>query len=158
MKKFLSLFLLTLVLVVIVTSCKTPPPTGWAAVAGKEWKLIEVRINDTFERTILFDRKELSADNRTKDIFSITFAENSLGGTAAPNRYNAPYSLGDAQSINILPMRSTMMANTEFFPERLHEHNFFTYVSNVYKWDLRDGKLVLSSKNEEERDVILIFE
>jgi len=158
MKKLSVLLLTVFVLAIVITSCNSPPPaTGWEAVAGKEWRLIEVNISDQFNRHVLFSRKELTDDNH-RNVFTITFAgDNNLAGVAAPNRYNAPFSLGEAQSISIMPARATQMAAI-FQPERLREHDYFTFLHNVYKWDLKDGKLVLNSKAEDERDVAMIFE
>jgi len=159
MKKLTVLILTVIVLGVVVTSCgNTPPPaTGWAAVTGKEWKLIEVQISDTIIRDVLFDRKELD-ENATKDVFTLKFDEGRINGKAAPNIFGGTFTGGDGQAINVvLPMFSTRMAAI-FQPYRLSEENYYTFIHNAYKWDLKDGKLVLSSKSEDDRDVIMIFE
>jgi len=159
MKKLSTVFILTtLVLAVIVMSCNTTPATDWTAVAGKEWRLIEVHISDTFDREVLFNRNDLSRDSNTRDVFTLKFENDLVSGTGAPNRFNAPFTLGEqAQSIRIMPARSTQMAPI-FQPARLREHDFFMFLNNVYKWELDERLLVLRSKAQDDRDVVMIFQ
>jgi heat shock protein HslJ len=123
-----------------------------STITGKEWKLIEVRINDSdtgFNRDILiregFDQ-----------FFTVNFDTDIVSGTGAPNRYSAPYTLGDNQSINIMTMRSTMMASF-FQPENRTEHDFFTYMQNSYEWKLVNNNLELQSKTADGNAVLLVF-
>ncbi|MCL2412380.1 MAG: META domain-containing protein [Treponema sp.] len=124
-------------------------------ILGREWRLLEVHVNDTFGRTILFDRNTLMQEG-DGDIFTMKFDEEMVSGTAAPNLYSGPFTLGEGNSLSIGMMRSTLMA-TLFEPERLPEHEFFGYMTNVHEWQFVDGRLVLLSKTEDDRDVEMIF-
>jgi len=121
-------------------------------ITGKEWKLTEVRINDSdtgFNRDSLI-REEF------KQFFTVTFDTDIVSGIGAPNRYSAPYTMGDNHSISIMIMRSTMMASF-FQPENLTEHDFFTYMQNAYEWSLEKNRLELRSKTADGGAVDLIF-
>jgi len=149
--------LFALVAVTLLMSCKSTGGTGFSDVTGKEWKLIEVRISDTFNREILFDRKALSREN-AGNVFTIRFDNDNLSGTAAPNRYSAPFSLGEtSNSISVNPIRTTMMAAL-WQPERLRESEYYQYLQNIYRWELINGRLVLSSKSEDGREIRMTYE
>jgi len=150
MKSLLAVF----VLAAVLTGCSTTSGT-FSDVTGKEWRLIEVRIESEFRREVLFDRKMLANQN-ARNVFNLKFDATSLAGEAAPNRYNAPYTLGEGNAITIMPMRSTQMAAV-WQPERLREHDYFQYMQNVYRWELRDGRLTLFSKNAEDQEIRLLF-
>ena len=121
-------------------------------IMGKEWKLIEVRINN---RDTGFNRNILIREGFDQ-FFSLNFDTNNVSGVGAPNRYSAPYTLGNNQSINIMLMRSTMMASF-FQPENLTEHEFFTYMQNTYEWRLDSNNLELRSKTDGGDEVSLVF-
>jgi len=121
-------------------------------ITGKEWKLIAVHINNSdtgFNRDALI-REEFAP------FFTVHFDTDNVSGIGAPNRYSAPYTLGDNQSINIMIMRSTMMASF-FQPENLTEHDFFTYMQNAYEWNLVNNNLELRTKTADGGAVSLIF-
>jgi heat shock protein HslJ len=121
-------------------------------ITGKEWKLIEVRINNSDTG---FNRKTLNHEGIDR-FFTVNFDTGIISGTGAPNRYSAPYTMGDNQSISIMIMRSTLMASF-FQPENLTEHDFFTYMQNTYEWKLVNDQLELQSKTAEGSAVNLIF-
>jgi len=121
-------------------------------ITGKEWKLIEVCLNNSdtgFNRDILiregFDQ-----------YFTVNFDTDNISGIGAPNRYSAPYTMGDNQSINIMIMRSTMMASF-FQPENLTEHEFFTYMQNTHEWKQVNNNLELRSKTADGSELRLVF-
>jgi len=116
----------------------------------KEWKLIEVYVNDV---NIQFSRDNQQEFN--KNIYIMTFNEQMVSGIGAPNRYSAPYTLGDNQAIEIKPMISTMMAAL-FEPNNLSEYEYMSYVQGAYKWDLVNDKLTLYSKVE-GKEIRLVF-
>jgi hypothetical protein len=145
----------------------TPTPTpaatttgvssaNFSDVLGKEWKLIEVSVSGTLmNRKILYDRNELRREN-LDHIFTLNFTSDMLSGAGAPNRYSAPYTRGENQSLNVALIRATLIAPL-IQPEKLPEHIFFGYMQNVSRWELVNGNLVLHSKTESGSDVRLIF-
>ena len=120
-------------------------------IEGNEWKLIEVFIDGT---NINFSRNTLPEE--LKNFFTVNFDAQNVSGVGAPNRYSAPYTLGDNQTINIMLMRSTMMA-TFLESENLTEHDFFRYMQNAHNWELINNKLELFSRTETGGDVRLVF-
>jgi len=143
--------LLTVVLLAaVMMSCSSAPK--FSNVTGKEWKLVEARIDN---KDILFDRNTLVKEE-AGDIFTLNFSKDALSGKGAPNRYNAPYTVGKNQVISIKPLRSTLMAAL-WQPEKLPEHAFFAYMNNVYAWNLVNNRLELRSKTEDGKEVRLLF-
>jgi len=120
-------------------------------IVDKDWRLIEVYINDV---NIQFSRDNQLESNR--DIYTINFKDGTVSGTGAPNRYSAPYTLGDNQSISIMMMRSTLMASL-FEPNNLTEYEYYSHVQKSYRWELNNENLVLHSKTENGLDVRLMF-
>jgi len=163
MKKVFFTFVWVLVMAM---SCKSapvstennvsaPPVTGstdFSGITGKEWKLIEVRINGTNSG---FDRRDLSRDGFT-EAFTLNFDAQNISGIGAPNRYSAPYSLGSGQEIKINVVRATLMAPIRE-PEKLREHNYFNYIQNSYRWNQVNNNLQLFSKETNGSEVILLF-
>jgi len=123
---------------------------SFSGIEGNEWKLIEVYIDG---RDTRFSRNTLPEELR--NFFTLNLDGEIVSGVGAPNRYSAPYTLGD-NNINILLIRSTMMASF-FQPENLNEHDFFIYLQNVYEWILVNEKLELHSKTESGSEVRLVF-
>jgi len=146
MKKQYFVFLL----VVIIISCNSAP--NFSAVSGKDWKLIEINVND---RVILFDRDALVNED-AGDIFTFNFDAQRISGKGAPNLYSGPYTLSANQAISMNPVSSTRMAPLRQ-PERLRENDFFVYLNNVYKWNLVDKNLELYSKTEDGAEVKMVF-
>jgi len=120
-------------------------------IEGNEWKLIEVYIDG---RNTRFSRDTLPEE--LKNFFTVNFDAQNVSGVGAPNRYSAPYAKGDSQTINIMLMRSTMMASF-FQPENLSEHDFFTYMQNAYSWKLVNETLELHSKTENGSEIRMVF-
>jgi heat shock protein HslJ len=157
MKKIFFAFVLVAVMLV---SCKSVPVSSesnfpkidFSGITGKEWKLIEVRINGTNSG---FDRRSLVRDGYT-EAFTLNFDAEFISGIGAPNRYSAPYSLGAGQEIKINVVRATLMAPIRE-PEKLREHNYFNYIQNSYKWNQVNNNLELLSKDTNGGEVILIF-
>jgi heat shock protein HslJ len=135
-----------------------PGGEAFARVEGVEWVLAEIR---RAGRTLRLDRQKYQAED-WGDIFTASFQEGRLSGTGAPNRYFGPYTLGPDDSegsggaISIGNMASTlMMAIRE--PDEIKEIEFFGYLSNTVRWDLRGGRLELYSTNLDGEVVVLIF-
>lgn len=152
-----KIFIIVFTITVLFASCKSAPPpppslSDFSDAIGKEWKLIEVKVNN---RNIDFDRKNLIREG-FGEIFTLKIDKDMVSGKGAPNTYSAPYKTDSARNVKIEVLRSTLMAPLNL-PEKLREHEFFTYVQNTYKWGLADGKLQINSKTVDEEEVALIF-
>jgi len=155
MKKQILLFL---GVIVLVMSCKTTPKnvSSFSGVMGKDWKLIEVQLDGTpFNRIVLYDRNDLKKNN-VGGVYTMNFNAEMVSGTGAPNKYTAPYTLGDGNALKIDVIKSTLMAPI-VQPEKLQEQAFYNYMQNVESWSSDNGKLVLQSKAENGNVIKLIF-
>ena len=140
--------IIAIIFMAVLVSCGS-----FSGVKEKDWKLIEVRINDD---TINFDRKNL-VDDGFGEIFTLKFDARNVSGAGAPNRYTAPYKLEKGKAVSVQAVRTTLMASI-FEPERVRESEFFVYIENIYEWDIdKDKNLILTSKNANEDKVTLVF-
>jgi len=135
----------------VITEGGNMEPVNTAGIINIQWNLIEVYIdgNDTQYRRAY----QPTVQN---DLFILTFDGKNVSGTGAPNRFSAPYTMGEDQSLSILPVRSTRMAAI-FEPENLSEHDFFTYVQNTSKWRMVNGNLELLSITSYDLPVRMVF-
>ena len=122
-----------------------------SSVINIQWNLIEVYIDGTDTQ---FRRAYQPAVQN--DLFILTFNGEMLSGVGAPNRFSAPYKMGEDQTISVMLVRSTLMAAL-FEPVNLREHDFFTYIQNAYKWQLVNGNLELLSITESDLPVRMVF-
>jgi heat shock protein HslJ len=152
MKRLLVFLTAVLMMSCATTSADRRSVADFSDIIGKQWKLVEVYVGG---RNTQFSRDSLRTDF-AREMFTLTFDGQTLSGTAAPNLFSAPYTLGDNQAISIMPMRSTLMASF-FQPENITEPDFFAYMQNAQKWGLADGNLELYSKTENGREVRLVF-
>jgi len=113
--------------------------------------LIGVYVNGTDTG---FNRNTLPEELR--NFFTLNFDGEIVSGTGAPNRYTAPYTVGENQTISIMIMRSTLMASF-FQPENITEHEFFTYMQNTHEWKLLNNNMELYSKTENGSEVRMVF-
>jgi len=143
------------VITILLAGCNTTAGlTDITDALGKDWKLIEVHVNN---RNTEFDRRSLVRDG-FGDIFTLNIDAENISGVGAPNRYSAPYTVSedDPLAVSIAVVRSTLMAPI-YHPEKLREHEFFVYIQNTYKWGLLNGKLELHSKTAAGADVVMVF-
>jgi heat shock protein HslJ len=122
-----------------------------SGIEEKKWRLIEVYIDG---RDTRFSRRTLTEVLR--DFYTMNFDAEIVSGVGAPNRYSAPYTLGNNGTISIMPMRSTQMASF-LEPENLTEHDFYTYMQNAHSWRFADKNLELLSKTTNGAEVRLVF-
>jgi len=151
-----KLFFLVLLVGILAVSCGSTSGSAkmsnFSEATGKDWKLIEV---STEKKEILFNRKNLKSENAA-NIFTLRFDAENIFGAGAPNRYSAPYKLGEDGAISIEMVRTTLMASI-MEPEKLREHDFFTYIQNAYEWNFVEKNLELTSKNVNGEIAKLIF-
>ena len=125
--------------------------TDFADVQNKDWSLNGLRINGENSG---FNRNNLA--EVFKDVFTIHFDAERISGIGAPNRYFAPYTLGNDNALTISTIAGTLMAAFAE-PEHLKEHEYFSLLQNVSRWDLADGNLLLYSVNKDNAEVVMIF-
>ena len=127
-------------------------------VEGKEWVLEELRSDG---KTVYFDRKKLEAEG-LRDVYTIIFRDSGepngsqVNGMGAPNRYFGPYTSFSNRTISIGNLASTMMMAFRE-PDGLKENEYFTYLSRITRWDMREGKLELHSSNTNGSEAVLVF-
>ena len=132
--------------------------TSFKDVEGKEWILSEVK---SAGKTVHMDRKKLEAENMG-GVYTINFKkeeasnEGRVSGMGAPNRYFGPYTSGSNRSLSLGNMASTMMMAFRE-PEGLKENEYFSFLSRVTRWDLRNGKLELYCSGSAGGEAILIY-
>lgn len=140
---------------VLAVSCATTTITttaNFSDVPDKEWKLIEVYING---RNTGFNRNSL-ARGVYPEMYTLSFNAELISGTGAPNRYTAPYTTGENRTIKIALVRATLMAAISE-NSSLREYDYFSYVQNVYEWNIVNDNLELHSKLENNSEVRLVF-
>ena len=120
-------------------------------IMKKKWKLVNVLIGG---KSINLDRNSFVKD--FEDIFTLTFEAERLSGVGAPNRYFTSYTHGENQALSIRSVASTRMAPIGEL-DNLKEHEYFMYIQNSYRWNLKGGNLELFSKTEKGLEVVLIF-
>ena len=144
------------------TACGCNPEavkeTDLSYILGREWKLVAAHVNDTFPREIHFDRARLLKDN-FGDIYSLKFTPEQMSGKGNPNNYASSYTITEVgKAITLLGWTNTD-AYSSFYPDRLKEKDYFTYMQNAYRWELSSAKkLLLHSKTADGFDVQLTFE
>ena len=121
-------------------------------VKGKEWVLTEIR---SAGNTVLIDRKKYEADNM-ENYFTISFNDSRVNGVGAPNRYFGPYTIDSGRKLTLGNMASTLMAAFKE-PDELKEYRYYGYLSDITRWDLRNGKLELYSSNSAGAEVVLVY-
>ena len=163
MKKMI-LFMFCVLIVPMLMSCVTtagPVTAGSAAQAGDinfnditgiEWTLSELRRGGNI---VQIDREWLEA-NYIGNWFTISFEDDRVFGTGAPNRFSGPTTAGNGQALGIGLLASTLMASFIEL-EALSEHDFYTYLHNVTRWNLRGGQLELFSTSGGGQEAVLVF-
>jgi heat shock protein HslJ len=122
--------------------------TPIADILGKDWILEEVRTNSA---TVSI--------NRPNNVvcFTLKFDEERLGGIGHPNRYFAPYTAGEGNSLSIGVSVATRMAPL-FEIDGLSEHEYFAHLAKVKNWNIRNGKLELTSSGENGETLVLVYQ
>ncbi|MDR0732379.1 MAG: META domain-containing protein [Treponema sp.] len=126
-------------------------PLSFDLVLGKEWKLIEVRVDNL---STGFSREALGTE--FPDFYTLKFQDGTISGRAAPNNYRGPFELGENQGISFNMVAATLMAPLKE-PEGLKENEYFKYLEGVYRWDLKGGKLELHGRDEGGKTNVLVF-
>jgi heat shock protein HslJ len=121
-------------------------PADFSEVLGKTWELIEVKSDSN---ATVIDHQSM------QDMYTLQFADGSLSGRGAPNRYHGYYTLGNSQDISFGAVASNQMAALQE-PEGLKEHEYFAYITKVSRWEINNGQLNLFTANE-AGEIVLVF-
>jgi heat shock protein HslJ len=121
-------------------------------IRGREWLLTALL---SPSGNIDLSRQKLETEEMG-DYYTLRFDEGRLNGTAAPNRYSAPYAPGDNQTLSIGPSAATLMMGIRT-PE-LAEQDYFAFLNRVSRWHYEAGKLELYTFLEDGREAVLIFQ
>jgi heat shock protein HslJ len=141
-----------MVLAVLCGACVSQKPApSFDQVIGKNWKLIGIKVANTGTS---FFRDTWGTDG--KDFYTIKFQDTLVFGRAAPNNYRGPFELGQNQGIRFDSMAATQMALLNE-PKELKENEYFKYLEEVYRWDIKDGNLELHSRNEKGEAIVLRY-
>jgi hypothetical protein len=131
---------------------RSPAATsGFGQVERKDWKLTAVRLGSTDTG---FSRDKLGSEFANS--YTLRFQGGMAGGRGAPNTYRSPFEQGSNQSLSIQPGATTLMAPLRE-PDGLKEHEYFEYLGRVYRWDIRDGNLELSTRGADGTEAVLVY-
>ena len=133
-------------------SAKTPQAPAFSELLGKNWILAEARVKPD---TLIFELNPSAGEN-ARAFFTLTFDAERVSGVGAPNRYFAPYTLGEQNAISISTTTGTRMALLQE-PEGLKENDFFAWLENTERWNLANGKLELHTKGINGEEMLLVF-
>ena len=117
-------------------------------IQGKDWILEQITTGKT---TVKINRTDSAAE-----VYTLSFDTLRISGAAAPNRYFGPYTSGDRQTIKLEPAGITMMAPL-FERSDLREQDYFNYLEKVWSWDIKNGKLILNTFDQDGKKAVLIF-
>jgi heat shock protein HslJ len=154
MRTFIKIFMLAAA-GMIAAACiggAVPRGAGFGDIRGKEWKLAGLR---TAAGDRGFSRRALEEEG-FGDAFSLKFEGEQIRGAGAPNRYFAPYKLGDGQTLEIKGMAHTLMASFKE-PAALKEAEYFALLEKAGRWALVEDRLELSTETPGGEPATLIF-
>jgi heat shock protein HslJ len=134
---------------IFAVSCAS---TNFNTVIGKDWRLVEVQ---TPAGPTEFSRDVLEAEDMG-DYYTLRFDEERLSGIGAPNRYFAPYQLGEGKTISIQGIAGTLMASFKE-PPGLGESDYYHNLGQVSRWELIDDTLNLYTVNSAGESLILVY-
>ena len=129
-----------------------PREAAFGDIRGKEWKLAGLR---TAAGDRGFSRRALEEEG-FGDAFSLKFEGERISGVGAPNRYFAPYELGDGQTLEIKSLAHTLMASFKE-PAALNEAEYFAFLEKAGRWALAEGRLELSTESPGGEPATLVF-
>jgi heat shock protein HslJ len=122
-------------------------PVNAADFQGKDWILEEIRTNSA---TVRINRPD------NVECYTLRFDAERVSGIGHPNRFSGPYTAGEAGSLTIGNMASTLMAS--FFEiDGIREHEYFAYLSKTKNRDILNGKLELTTSGGNGGTVVLVY-
>jgi hypothetical protein len=131
-----------------------PPGATMDDVKNIAWELTEVASPGG---VLSINRAALAAKN-TSAFYTLRLTNEGASGTAAPNKYFAPYKSSEGSTIELFPMRNTLMASIAATALTLSERDYCSYIQNAYRWEKEGGILRLYSRSSGGADVVLSFQ
>ncbi|MCL2484649.1 MAG: META domain-containing protein [Endomicrobia bacterium] len=104
---------------------------NFGAVKGKVWQLGKVLDQSD---AIIFNASKLDP-KKFSDIYTIQFNDSTASGKAAPNRYTAPFVLGEDDMLSFQTAASTMMMGIHT-PDGLTETEFYKLLAQSERWSI----------------------
>lgn len=156
MRKFYMLTAFAAVFGVCLAGCATSKNTdrkaGFGDVKNRVWQLSQVRHSSD---KITYDHSKLNREH-FNDIYTLQFLDDRAAGRAAPNRYNAPYTLNGENGLSFKAVASTLMMGVHV-PDGLKENEYFKLIEKVYAWEYKNNMLLLYSKDEADKNIIMVY-
>jgi heat shock protein HslJ len=152
MRTFINISILATAALIAAACAGVPRGAGFDDIRGKEWKLAGLR---TAAGDRGFSRRALEEEGFA-DAFSLKFDGERISGMGAPNRYFAPYELGEGQTLEIKHLAHTLMASFKE-PAALKEAEYFALLEKAVRWALAEGRLELSTETSGGAPAKLVF-
>jgi len=115
---------------------------------GKNWYLFEVIIGTNVIR--------INRDDKPSMIYTIMFNSERFTGIGAYSRYFGPYSAKKDHSIFFRKLTSTRLG-AKYETDIFNESDYFKYIENADRWEMRADKLDIYSSNDDGVQVILVY-
>jgi heat shock protein HslJ len=132
-----------------------PQPQDFGIVKGKTWKLAQAHTHSSSGsvKSVKYDASKHDKA-KTGDTYTLQFDDKNISGKAAPNRYTAPYSLGEGGVISVKPAASTLMAAVDAAIDGLGEKEYLRILEKISRWEHKENKLFIYGTDGN----VLIFE
>jgi heat shock protein HslJ len=162
MKRIFAILVLGMPVALLVAACATRGDVAvrsgetavqsFDLVRGKVWALDRIEAESG---AVIINRLKLEADGEG-DVFTLTADAERISGKGLPNRYVAPYALGEDQEISISPIAGTLMMGL-VEPEGLQEREYFNYLEQANQWLVTGDTLELCSETIDGDPVTMVF-
>jgi len=127
---------------------------GQLVEVGSE-ELGQVSLQDLMGTSWTVEQLDFDQPVQGDEPITAEFADGQVAGSGGCNRYNAPVSSDDAQSLAIGPAISTLMACPE--PLMTQEMQYLTALQNTMQWSYYIGKLALTYQQDDGSIGVLVL-
>ena len=119
---------------------------GQLVEVGSE-ELGQVSLQDLMGTSWTVEQLDFDQSVQGDEPITAEFADGQVAGSGGCNRYNAPVSSDDAQSLAAGPAISTLMACPQ--PSMTQEMQYLTALQNTMQWSYYIGKLALTYQQDD---------
>ena len=127
---------------------------GQLVEVGSE-ELGQVSLQDLMGTSWTVEQLDFDQPVQGGEPITAEFADGQIAGSGGCNRYNAPVSSDDAQSLTIGPAISTLMACPE--PSMTQEMQYLTALQNTMQWSYYIGKLALTHQQGDGIGMLMLL-